>query len=75
MINKEKIMDKKITLKDLDFDYDVSGKGTKVKALKDMGVHNMDFDSLEDCIPMSTSKILQTIWVETPCLKCWTTMI
>ena len=41
-------MDKKITLKDLDFDYDVSGKGTKVKALKDMGVHNMDFDSLED---------------------------
>ena len=48
MINKEKIMDKKITLKDLDFDYDVSGKGTKVKALKDMGVHNMDFDSLED---------------------------
>ena len=41
-------MDKKITLKDLDFDYDVSGKGTKVNALKDMGVHNMDFDSLED---------------------------
>jgi len=41
-------MKKKITLKDLDFDYDVSGKGTKVSALKDMGVHNMDFDSMED---------------------------
>ena len=35
---------------DLDFDFNVepSGKGSKLKALKDMGVHNQEFDSLDD---------------------------
>ena len=35
---------------DLDFDFNVepSGKGSKVKALKDMGIHNQEFDSLDD---------------------------
>ena len=35
---------------DLDFDFNVepSGKGSKLKTLKDMGVHNQEFDSLDD---------------------------
>ena len=35
---------------DLDFDFNVepSGKGSKVKELKDMGIHNQEFDSLDD---------------------------
>ena len=39
-----------IDLNDLDFDPIVenTGKGSKVKALKDMGVHNQEFDSLEE---------------------------
>ena len=44
---KKKIF--KINLKDLDFDPFVdAGKGSKTAALKDMGVHNQNYDSLED---------------------------
>jgi len=39
---------KKFNIKDFDFDPVVEGKGSKTKALKDMGVHNQEFDSLED---------------------------
>ena len=40
---------KKFNIKDLDFDpYVDAGKGSKTAALKDMGVHNQNYDSLEE---------------------------
>ena len=58
---------------DLDFDFNVepSGKGSKMKALKDMGIHNQDFIHWMTCTRMNISKTRQTTWVVTQWTQFW----